>query len=100
MSHLKEYDILQMAQIAIEVALDHKPSHREMTSILISDLYGHVLKQRDIALGEYSSFTFYHVLNEASTVRLSNPLLTDGAIFFLLWKYYGISTVPHVSALA
>lgn len=38
-----------IAQLAIEIALDHKPSHREMTSVLISDFYGHVLKQRDIA---------------------------------------------------
>lgn len=36
-------------QIAIEIALDHKPSQREMTSVLISDLYGRVIKQRDIA---------------------------------------------------
>ncbi|CAH1400670.1 unnamed protein product [Nezara viridula] len=36
-------------QLAIEIALDHKPSHREMTSRLISDLYGQLIKQRDIA---------------------------------------------------
>ncbi|KAL1122659.1 hypothetical protein AAG570_002986 [Ranatra chinensis] len=38
-------------QLAIEIAMDHKPSHREMTSVLISDLYGHIVKQRDIATG-------------------------------------------------
>uniref|UniRef100_A0A1B6FUN2 Programmed cell death protein 4 n=1 Tax=Cuerna arida TaxID=1464854 RepID=A0A1B6FUN2_9HEMI len=36
-------------QFAIEIALDHKPSHREMTSVLISDLYTHMVNQRDIA---------------------------------------------------
>lgn len=36
-------------QLAIEIAMDHKPSHREMTSRLISDLYGRVIKYRDIA---------------------------------------------------
>ncbi|XP_045581755.1 programmed cell death protein 4 [Procambarus clarkii] len=28
---------------AIELAMDHKPSHREMTSVLLADLYGHLL---------------------------------------------------------
>lgn len=34
---------------AIEIAMDHKPSHREMTSVLISDLFGHVIKEADIS---------------------------------------------------
>jgi len=34
--------------LAIELALDHKPSHREMTSRLISVLYLKVISQRDI----------------------------------------------------
>merc|ERR1719315_955552 len=34
--------------IAMELALDHKPSHREMTSRLISELYLKVISQRDI----------------------------------------------------
>lgn len=29
--------------------MDHKPSQREMTSMLISDLYGHVVTELDIA---------------------------------------------------
>lgn len=28
--------------------MDHKPSHRELTSVLISDLYGYVLSESDI----------------------------------------------------
>ncbi|XP_066151031.1 programmed cell death protein 4 [Euwallacea fornicatus] len=35
-------------QQAIEIAMDHKPSHRELTSVLISDLYGYVLSESDI----------------------------------------------------
>lgn len=35
-------------QLAIEMAMDHKLSHREMTSVLISDLFGHVIKESDI----------------------------------------------------
>lgn len=37
-----------MVQLAIEIAMDHKPSHREMTSVLISDLFPHVIKEEDI----------------------------------------------------
>lgn len=49
-----------IVQIAIEIAMDHKPSHREMTSVLISDLYGRVISQRDMAKGECS--TKYQIL--------------------------------------
>lgn len=38
-----------LVQLAIEIAMDHKPSHREMTSVLISDLFGHVINEHDIA---------------------------------------------------
>lgn len=33
------------------MAMDHKPSQREMTSVLISDMYGHVVTELDIAKG-------------------------------------------------
>lgn len=32
--------------------MDHKPSHREMTSVLISDMYGHVVSETDIGKGK------------------------------------------------
>ena len=38
--------------ILIELAMDHKPSHREMASALIPDLYQKVISQQDIGLGE------------------------------------------------
>ena len=37
--------------ILIELAMDHKPSHREMSSSLISELYQKVISQRDIGKG-------------------------------------------------
>ncbi|CAH1155166.1 unnamed protein product [Phaedon cochleariae] len=33
----------------IEIAMDHKPSHREMTSVLISDLFPHTVTESDIS---------------------------------------------------
>lgn len=41
--------------VAIEVAMDHKPSHREMTSVLISDLYGRLISMRDVEKGTWQS---------------------------------------------
>jgi len=37
-----------VVSIAIELSMDHKPSHREMTSQLVSELYLKVVSQRDI----------------------------------------------------
>lgn len=37
-----------IVQFTVEMAMDHKPSHREMASVLISDLYGRILSQKDI----------------------------------------------------
>ncbi|KAA0186625.1 hypothetical protein HAZT_HAZT006205 [Hyalella azteca] len=36
---------------AVEAAIDHKPSHREMTSVLIADLYHHTLMEEHYAKG-------------------------------------------------
>lgn len=36
---------------AVEAAVDHKPSHREMTSVLLADLYSHTLKENHYAQG-------------------------------------------------
>lgn len=41
---------------AVQIALDHKYSQREMISVLISDLYGRVVTSRDIVKGEFHSF--------------------------------------------
>jgi len=41
----KKYQIIV---IAIEAAMDHKPSHREFTSVLISDLVEEMLETEDV----------------------------------------------------
>ncbi|ALC48570.1 Pdcd4 [Drosophila busckii] len=46
-SPLREY----ITSILVEIALDHKDSQREMTSVLISDLYGRVITGKDIEKG-------------------------------------------------
>lgn len=51
--------VFQIVQFAIEMAMDHKPSHREMTSVLISDLYGRILSQRDICKGNYQILSVF-----------------------------------------
>jgi programmed cell death protein 4 len=39
----------KVIEIAIEAAMDHKPSHREMTSVLISELTDEIVSSEDIA---------------------------------------------------
>ncbi|SPP78097.1 programmed cell death protein 4 [Drosophila guanche] len=41
----------QITSILVEIAMDHKDSQREMTSVLISDLYGRVITGKDIEKG-------------------------------------------------
>ena len=43
-----------MVEVAIEAAMDHKPSHREMTSVLISELAEEIVSSEDIAKGSLS----------------------------------------------
>lgn len=40
-----------VTKVAIEIAMEHKQSHREMTSVLISDLYGRCITSKDIVRG-------------------------------------------------
>ena len=41
-----------IVSITVELAMDHKPSHREMSSVLFSELYQKVISQRDIGKGK------------------------------------------------
>lgn len=41
-------ELYMIAVIAISLAMERKNANREMTSVLISDLYGHVFQQKDI----------------------------------------------------
>jgi programmed cell death protein 4 len=45
----------QIIVYAIEAAMDHKPSHRELTSHLISELSEEFVTSEDIAKGNLSS---------------------------------------------
>ncbi|XP_014769416.1 programmed cell death protein 4 [Octopus bimaculoides] len=57
----------QIAEMAINLALDRKGLQREMTSVLISDLYGDYLSHEDIANG------FDNVLRSLSELTLDAP---------------------------
>jgi len=56
-----------VAMLAMELALDHKPSHREMTSRLISELYLKVISQRDIGKA------FDSLLRQLEDLMLDTP---------------------------
>ena len=53
--------------LAIEMSMDHKPSHREMTSQLVSELYQKVISQRDIG----KAFDF--LLRQLTDLILDTP---------------------------
>jgi len=57
--------------LLIEMAMDHKPSHREMTSTLISDLYLKVITQRDLGKA------FDHLLRQLPDLVLDTPDAVD-----------------------
>lgn len=56
-----------VASLAIELAMDHKPSHREMTSRLLSELYLKVVSQRDIGKA------FDYLLRQLADLILDTP---------------------------
>lgn len=63
-SHLKH----QITSFAIALAMDKKAPQREMTSRLLSDLYGHkVLKEEEVELG------FQALMNSLSDLTLDTP---------------------------
>lgn len=57
----------KIIEIAISLALDRKATHREMTSILISDLYGKLLSMDDITKG------FDDVLQSMGELTIDTP---------------------------
>lgn len=60
-----------IVSILIELAMDHKPSHREMSSALISDLYQKVISQRDIGKA------FDYLLRQLPDLILDTPDAAD-----------------------
>ena len=55
--------------LAIKLSMDHKPSHMEMTSQLISELYQKVISQRDIG----KAFNF--LMRQLSDLILDTPTI-------------------------
>lgn len=56
-----------VVSILVELAMDHKPSHREMASVLISELYLKVISQRDIGKA------FDYLLRQLPDLVLDTP---------------------------
>lgn len=56
-----------IVELAIDIAMDHKPSHRELTSVLISDLYGNIINDKDIAKA------FDIMLSNLEDLKLDTP---------------------------
>jgi programmed cell death protein 4 len=57
----------RVLELAVNLALDRKATQREMASILISDLYGKFLSQKDISLG------FDDMLNNLADLTIDTP---------------------------
>ncbi|XP_045781500.1 programmed cell death protein 4 [Maniola jurtina] len=56
-----------ICETIVEIALDHKPSHCEMASVLISDLYGRVFSAKDIG------YAFERLLEKLPDLVLDTP---------------------------
>ncbi|CAH2101268.1 unnamed protein product [Euphydryas editha] len=56
-----------VCETIIEIALEHKPSHCEMASVLISDLYGRVFSAKDIG------YAFERLLDKLPDLTLDTP---------------------------
>ena len=77
-----------IVSICIELAMDHKPSHRELTSVLISELYLKVISQRDIGKG---------AIQKGSDTYLSFQMSIT--MFMTLSIYFIFSIWPFASSV-
>lgn len=68
---LEEFNIRNMkheiVRVLITVALEEKAANRELASILLSDLFGHVINYRDTVMG------FDTILSQLSELSLDTP---------------------------
>jgi programmed cell death protein 4 len=53
--------------VLITVALEEKAANRELASVLLSDLFGHVINYRDVVMG------FDIILSQLSELSLDTP---------------------------
>lgn len=60
-----------VAVLAIELAMDHKPSNREMTSLLLSDLYQRFLTGRDMEKGAHYNLSLINSRLKWSSIPYS-----------------------------
>uniref|UniRef100_A0A0K2T795 Programmed cell death protein 4 n=2 Tax=Lepeophtheirus salmonis TaxID=72036 RepID=A0A0K2T795_LEPSM len=60
-----------IVSITVELAMEHKSSHRELASVLLSDLYQKVISQRDIGTG------YDYLLKQLPDLVFDNPDATD-----------------------
>lgn len=58
-----------VTSVAVEIAMDHKDSHREMTSLLISDLYGRVITPKDIIKGNKTYIYTYMLVKSYFVIK-------------------------------
>lgn len=57
----------RVVELSVSMALDRKASHRELTSVLISDLYSKAIKPKDIQQG------FDGLLNNLKDLTIDYP---------------------------
>ena len=57
----------RVVELSVSLAMDRKASHRELTSVLISDLYGKAISAKDIQMG------FDGLLNNLKDITIDSP---------------------------
>ena len=72
----------------INLALDRKATQREMTSVLISDLYGKFMSQKDISVG------FDEMLNNLADLTIDAPEAPQ--VSTVIWVIEYIQVSPQV----
>ena len=57
----------RVVELSVGMAMDRKASHRELTSVLISDLYGKAISAKDIQMG------FDNLLDSLKDLTIDSP---------------------------
>lgn len=77
----------RVAEIALSIALEHHNPQRELTSQLISDIYGDYLNRDDIGKG------FDNLLNSLNDLSLDTP--DAPAVIFLTCFYFQLCIISY-----
>ena len=79
----------RVVELSVSMALDRKASHRELTSVLISDLYGKAIKPKDIQQG------FDGLLNNLKDLTIDYPEAPKvGGVQKNIFKTYSAASEP------